>query len=181
MDTRTISQFAGRYWRSCSAVGCGCLTMIGAVFAVVAVCGVLFLGGSWFRSAMPEPPAVVNYAAPATVNNNAGFIERSSASQPTSGQALTYMPYQSSSPTWGNSLASKSRYLAWANLTGTRRTPYSRGQVLSFSDGRMMTVVTADFDYTLLKDAQGIEWACPPIVDDASALAGCQVWQRGRW
>lgn len=73
-----------------------------------------------------------------------------------------YKPY-----TGDNSLAQKSLYLAQANWSGQRRTPYVKGQVLSNG----MTVVTADFDFVLLQDASGSQWACDPSGNN------CEFWR----
>lgn len=68
-------------------------------------------------------------------------------------------------------------YLGRANLTGERRTPYSRGQVITFPDGQRMTVVTGDFDFTLLQDAYGAQWYCGPSVNTLFDLSSCQFWR----
>lgn len=87
---------------------------------------------------------------------------------------LTYNGYKGDG--WGNSLASKSGYLAGANLRGDRRTPYSRGQVITYPDGQRLTVVTGDFDFTLLQDEQGSQWYCGPSVNTLFDLSNCQFW-----
>jgi hypothetical protein len=84
-----------------------------------------------------------------------------------------YQPYEG----WENSTMSKSNYLARANFTGARRTPYTKGQVLTYGDGSQMKVVTGDFDFTLLEDAQGAQWACPMSVNTLSDLSRCTVWR----
>lgn len=87
-----------------------------------------------------------------------------------------YAKYEGWSDGWGNSLASKSSYLAGANFRGDRRTPYSRGQVITYPDGQQLTVVTGDFDFTLLQDVQGHQWYCGPFVNTLSDLSNCQFW-----
>lgn len=77
------------------------------------------------------------------------------------GQAA-YTPYIGD-----HSVVSRQWYLARANFTGERRTPYVKGQVLSNG----LTVVTADFDFVLLQDANGSQWFCDP-----TGLS-CQWWR----
>lgn len=89
---------------------------------------------------------------------------------------LPYARYEGWGDGWNNSLASKSNYLAGANLRGDRRTPYSRGQVITYPDGQQLTVVTGDFDFTLLRDGQGHQWYCGPSIDTLSDLSTCQFW-----
>lgn len=82
-----------------------------------------------------------------------------------------YVPYQ------GNTPAEMHLYLAKANLWGSRRTPYSRGQRLTYPDGTQITVITGDFDFTLIADQQGQQWYCGPSVDALSDLANCVFWR----
>lgn len=67
--------------------------------------------------------------------------------------AADYMPY-----TGDHSKLSTNWYLAQANFTGARRTPYVKGQQLSNG----LTVVTGDFDFVLLQDVTGTQWFCDP-------------------
>lgn len=77
----------------------------------------------------------------------------------------------------GSSRWDRQAYLGRANLTGERRTPYSRGQVITYPDGQRLTVITADFDFTLLQDVQGNQWYCGPSVNTLSDLGSCQFWR----
>lgn len=186
----------GGNFRACGAVGCGCGIFL---LAAVALMGLpLLLGAAWlFWPATPEPiqpimlhPSTAVYqagsAAPMAANNNAtGQPNNQGTAQ--AGAALTnqaagaYLPYQPEDRTWANSNASKAGYLAWANLQGARRTPYSRGQVLTYPNGATYMIVAADFDYTLLQDSQGRQWACPANVDNQTSLNYCQAWQKGKF
>jgi hypothetical protein len=145
--------------------------------------------GGKAKPALQPPPVVVPVAIDQgagsyAIGNNASVTDSNRATAPgatvTDARLLAYTPY-APDPDWANSTGSKAGYLAWANATGAQRTPYTRGQVLTYGNGLQMTVTTADFDYSLLKDAQGNEWACPAIVNDLEALAACQPWQRGKW
>lgn len=86
---------------------------------------------------------------------------------------VAYQPAQG----WEDSLASKSAYLARANLTGERRTPYTKGQVLTYPDGTVMTVVTGDYNFMLLEDQHGDQWMCGPSVNTLNELSGCRFWR----
>lgn len=86
---------------------------------------------------------------------------------------VAYEPYQG----FENSTLSKSMFLARVNFTGERRTPYSKGQRLYYQDGSVMTVVTGDFDFTLLRDATGGQWACPLLVDTLEQISQCYFWR----
>jgi hypothetical protein len=84
-----------------------------------------------------------------------------------------YAPYEG----WENSTASKSNYLARVNLTGARRTPYTKGQTLTDGDGTQMEVITGDFDFTLLEDSKGTQWDCPLNVNTLNDLSHCSFWR----
>lgn len=99
-----------------------------------------------------------------------------------SSNAITDRPLQPYTPYaawagWENSTAAKSRYLAGVNLTGARRTPYTKGQRLMYPGGQTYTVKTADFDFTLLVDASGAEWYCGPSVNTLQDLQSCYRWR----
>lgn len=91
--------------------------------------------------------------------------------------AYSDRPMQEYATYQGNTPAEMHLYLAKANLWGSRRTPYSRGQRLTYPDGTQVTVVTGDFDFTLIADQHGQQWYCGPSVNTLSDLANCMFWR----
>ncbi len=185
--TRDLSQFFVGNWRIGCAAGCGCLVIV-AMAGLFMLCSVAWIGGSLLRGKVEPPPvvepimlepsqAIYTVSNPTIPVDKLATRHESNQNTVTDRRPLPYMPYVNDNATWGNSNATRSYYLAWANLTGARRTPYTRGQVLRYPDGRSFKVVTADFDFSLLQDSQGRRWACPADVNDQRALAACQQWQ----
>lgn len=191
MNTRDIAGLLQGHWRTCGAVGCGCLSVIMAG-AALAICPLLFGVATLFGPATPTAPTVVRPVM--LSSHNAVALPGNSNSQPESNRAVEqyqgatltdqplqpYMPYEADQ-TWADSTAGRAGYLGWANLAGARRTPYSRGQVMTYPNGATYTIVTADFDFTLLQDPQGREWYCPANIDTIESLNYCQQWQRGKF
>lgn len=164
--------------------GCGCLgclvPFVGATIFFLAVCWWLFA-----RPVQTQEHTATRYMAPdAPVNGQRASNVPTPVYAPDNAQGATrhpelpsmmgnqpgylgegpaaYKPYEGD-----NSLANKSWYLAQANWTGARRTPYVKGQILSNG----MTVVTGDFDFVLLQDASGTQWFCDP------SGTNCQFWR----
>lgn len=186
MNLRDITGLLQGHWRTCGAIGCGCLGVV-AAGAALAICPILFgIGAMFAPDALPTASSIVR---PVMLESNqatapAGHNDVGQAQPPasmTDRALLPYMPYQPTDQTWANSSLTRGGYLGWANLTGARRTPYQRGQRLSYPNGATMTVITADFDFTLLQDDQGQEWSCPANVDQIESLQYCQAWQRGKF
>lgn len=169
-------------------IGCGCLGCLVPVLSGLVF--VIAVGWWLFGSSAPTPvqaqrTPTYSAAAPAqgqlvrpgvptpvyTPANAQGGIRQGLPSmmgnQPldpgylSEGKAA-YTPY-----TGDYSVASQQWYLARANFTGERRTPYVKGQTLSNG----LTVVTADFDFVLLQDANGAQWFCDPTG------VNCQWWR----
>lgn len=148
---------------------------------------ILDQGGAGIRAVRATATALpIMLAAPTPVipatNLDGGIRHPDQPSHSWAAPAITdrplrpYVPYTAWQG-WENSTAAKSRYLAGVNLTGQRRTPYTKGQRLQYPDGRQMTIVTGDFDFTLLQDEGGRQWACGPAVNTLQDLQGCFFWR----
>ncbi len=174
MNTRDIAGLLQGHWRTCGAVGCGCLSVIMAG-AALAICPLLFGVAAMFGGpATPTAPTVVR---PIMLSNNAVELPKQSYSQPEGNQAV-------GQPNQGATLTDQplQPYLPYeADQTWENGNPYSRGQVMTYPNGATYTIVTADFDFTLLQDSQGREWACPANIDTIESLNYCQLWQRGKF
>lgn len=177
---RNIVERFGGFNVGCAALGCLPPFSCAILFACSAFFWVTPTIQQFAGATPPEQRRIVDVApaasSPGPVRNGV-VVQVAKATAVPHVDAHAPTPLQPYTRYEGGSRWDRQAYLGRVNLTGERRTPYSRGQVITYQDGTVMTVVTGDFDFTLLQDVSGSQWFCGTSVNTLADLSGCMFWR----